>query len=245
MSSETTSSSSLKSFIKGIPVVGPAAGKIAQSPIFMRARNLVFPGSAPFWESVYHKGGTSGPGSYGRLAEFKAEVLNEFVQAKNILSVIEFGCGDGAQLQLANYPQYVGVDVATVSVARCSSLFAHDSTKRFYRVDVLPADIGKFDLAISLDVIYHLVENSVFNTYMRRLFDFSRRYVVIYSSNYDALTQAPHVRHRKFTTWIAKNVPDWQPAGFVANRFPADPKQLDETSFADFHFFARKDTVSA
>jgi SAM-dependent methyltransferase len=244
MNSEMTPGSSLKNFIKGIPVIGPTVEKIAQLPVFLRARNLAFPGSTSFWESVYRNGGTSGPGSYGRLAVFKAEILNEFVQAKNIQSVIEFGCGDGAQLQLANYPQYVGVDVATVSVAHCSSLFASDSTKRFYRVDALPTDIGKFDLAMSLDVIYHLVENSVFDTYMRRLFDSSQRYVAIYSSNYDALTQAPHVRHRKFTTWIAKNARDWQGAGFVSNRFPADPTQPEETSFADFHFFAHKDAVS-
>lgn len=243
MSSEMTPGSRLKNFIKGIPVVGPTAGKIAQLPVFARARNLAFEGSGSYWESVYRKGETSGPGSYGRLAEFKAEILNEFVQAKNIQSVIEFGCGDGAQLRLANYPQYVGVDVATVSVARCSSLFASDSTKRFYLVNAVPADIGKFDLAMSLDVIYHLVENSVFDTYMRRVFDCSQRYVAIYSSDYDALTRAPHVRHRKFTTWIAKNVPDWQRAGFVANRFPADPAQPEETSFADFHFFARKDVL--
>jgi SAM-dependent methyltransferase len=244
MSGEMTPGSSLKNFIKGIPVIGPTVGKIAQLPLFARARNLVFPGSASFWESVYRKGETSGPGSYGRLAEFKAEILNEFVKAKNIQSVIEFGCGDGAQLQLANYPQYVGVDVATLSVARCSSLFAQDRTKRFYHVDARPANIGKFDMAMSLDVIYHLVENSVFDTYMRRLFDSSRRYVVIYSSDFDAFTQAPHVRHRKFTTWIAKNVQDWQAAGFVANRFPTDPTQPNETSFADFHFFARQDVVS-
>lgn len=241
MNSEIRPSSNFKNFIKGVPVIGSTAGKIARWHVFVRARNLVFPGSASFWESVYGNGGTSGPGSYGRLAEFKAEILNEFVQAKNIQRVIEFGCGDGAQLQLAKYPQYVGVDVAAGSVARCSSLFAHDSTKRFYHGNALPADIGKFDVAMSLDVIYHLVENSVFDTYMRRLFDSSQRYVIIYSSNHDAFTQAPHVRHRKFTTWIAKNATAWQPQGFVANRFPADPTRPEETSFADFYIFARKD----
>jgi hypothetical protein len=79
---------------------------------------------------------------------------------------------------------------------------------------------------------------------MRRLFDSSRRYVVIYSSNHDALTQAPHVRHRKFTNWIAKNMLDWRPAGFLANRFPADLTRPEDTSFADFHFFARKEPVN-
>ena len=242
MNSEPTERSSLKSFVKRIPILGPTAGKLARLPIFARVRGLSFRGSAPFWESVYRQGGTSGPGSYGRLAQFKAEILNEFVRTKAIRTVIEFGCGDGAQLQLARYPEYLGVDVASGSIERCTSLFANDSKKRFYLADKLPQNIGKFDLALSLDVVYHLVENIVFDAYMRRLFDASERHVIIYSSNYDALTNAPHVRHRNFTTWIEKNAPDWRADGLVPNRFPFDPKQPDdETSHADFYFFTRKD----
>lgn len=243
MNSEPTHRSSLKDFVKGIPFVGPAAGKIAHLPIFARVRNLSFQGSGSFWESVYQEGGTSGPGSYGRLAQFKAEILNDFVHSKGIQSVIEFGCGDGAQLQLAKYPRYVGVDVASGSIQRCSALYAQDPTKQFFLAGELPKNIGKFDLGLSLDVIYHLVENDVFDAYMRRLFDLSARYAVIYSSNRDGFTHAPHVRHRKFTNWIEKNAVEWRQDGFVPNRFPFDPKrpdEVEETSHADFYFFTRK-----
>jgi cyclopropane fatty-acyl-phospholipid synthase-like methyltransferase len=240
MSSGAYPISSLKNFIKGIPLVGPTAGKLSRLPVFARARRLAFPGSTSFWEAVYREGGTSGPGSYGRLAEFKAEVLNEFVRMGNIRTVIEFGCGDGVQLQLAQYPEYVGVDVATASIERCTALFAHDATKRFYLADDLPEDLGVFDLVLSLDVIYHLVEDSVFEEYMRRLFTVAKSFIVIYASNYDALTHAVHVRHRKFTTWIAQNASDWQQEGFVTNRYPFDPERPDETSHADFYFFSRQ-----
>jgi hypothetical protein len=64
----------------------------------LRARRRAFPGSGSFWENRYRTGGTSGSGSYGRLAEFKAEILNEFVRERGVSSIIEFGCGDGAQL---------------------------------------------------------------------------------------------------------------------------------------------------
>jgi SAM-dependent methyltransferase len=241
MKERSVEPSSMKRFVKSIPVLGPTAGKLARLPIFYRVRGLNFPGSASFWEGVYRQGGTSGPGSYGRLAQFKAEILNEFVRTEAIHRVIEFGCGDGAQLQLAKYPEYVGVDVASGSIQRCKALFADDSTKRFYLAEKLPESIEKFDLGLSLDVVYHLVEDSIFNTYMRRLFDASGRYVIIYSSNYDAWTIAQHVRHRKFTDWINKNAPDWCAHGFVPNRFPVDPQQSDdESSHADFYFFARK-----
>jgi hypothetical protein len=233
-------SSTLKNFIKSIPLVGPAASRLSQLPVFALARRLAFPGSAAFWETVYREGGTSGPGSYGRLAEFKAEILNEFVRSRNIRTVIEFGCGDGSQLQRARYPEYVGVDVAAASILRCSALFAGDSTKHFCRADALPEDLGAFDLALSLDVIYHLIEDSVFDDYMRRLFSVAQRHVIIYSSNYDALAEGPHVRHREFTTWIDAHAHDWQPEGFIPNRFPYDAQRLHETSFADFYFYGRR-----
>jgi hypothetical protein len=38
-----------------------------------------------YWPACYYMGGISGPGSHGRLAEFKARVLYDFV-AKNGIS---------------------------------------------------------------------------------------------------------------------------------------------------------------
>ena len=53
--------------------------------------------SDQLWEKRYAKGGNSGAGSYGKLAVYKAKVLNEFIEEnKNeVNSVVEFGCGDG------------------------------------------------------------------------------------------------------------------------------------------------------
>ena len=240
MNGGTSRTYRLKELIKSVPLVGPAAAKLSRLPGFSYARRLAFPGSGSYWESVYREGGTSGPGSYGRLAEFKAEILNEFVRTRNIRTVIEFGCGDGAQLQRAEYPEYVGVDVASGSIERCSALFAQDASKRFYLTNALPKDLGRFDLALSLDVIYHLIEDEVFDAYMRSLFAAAQRHVIIYSSNYDAPWDGLHVRRRKFTTWIAKNARDWQQEGFVANCFPGDLRRAEETSHADFYFFGRR-----
>ena len=223
-------------------MIGPATRRLAHLPLVMRARRLAFPGSASFWETTYRKGvqRQACPGSYGRLAEFKAEIVNEFVRTKNIRTVIEFGCGDGSQLELGQYPDYVGVDVSASAIAQCQSRFAYDSSKRFYLADALPVDIAQVDLALSLDVIYHLIEDDVFQVYMKRLFRSSQRYVAIYASNYDAWVKGFHVRHRKFTAWIEEKAREWRPDGFVANRFPFDPTCSDDTSFADFYFFARQ-----
>jgi SAM-dependent methyltransferase len=233
--------SRLKAFVAANPVLGPAARAIARTPVVEELRRrLGFRGSSSYWEKRYQKGRTSGVGSYGRLAEFKAEILNDFVERNGIRSVIEFGCGDGTQLALAHYPRYVGIDVAQGSIAICEQRFAGDTTKSFYLTTTIPKDLGSFGLALSLDVIYHLVEDAVFDTYMRSLFAHAIRFVIIYSSNKVEPSGVPHVRHRLFTEWIEQHAPLWKQSAYVANRYPYDPKRPDNTSFADFYFFTLK-----
>ena len=41
--------------------------------------NLTF-NSSLFWENRYKKGGNSGSGSYNKMAEFKAKVINDFIK---------------------------------------------------------------------------------------------------------------------------------------------------------------------
>jgi cyclopropane fatty-acyl-phospholipid synthase-like methyltransferase len=230
--------SRLKAMLASNPVLGPAARAIARTPIVLELRRRFgFGDSSTYWEKRYQQGKTSGVGSYGRLAEFKAEVLNDFVAKNRVESVIEFGCGDGTQLSLATYPRYVGVDVAPGSIALCEKRFAGDDTKKFYLTTQLPKGIGKYDLAISLDVVYHLVEDAVFEAYMRSLFAHAGRYAVIYSSDKIEASGVPHVRHRRFTDWIKSNASEWQQSQFIPNRYPEDPKRPDDTSFADFYFF--------
>jgi SAM-dependent methyltransferase len=244
MGDSSSGQARLKALVTATPIVGPMARRLARSaPIEALRRQLQFRGSSNYWEERYRSGGNSGAGSYGRLAEFKAEMLNEFVAREAIDSVVELGCGDGAQLELARYPSYVGIDVAASSIALCRTRFAEDATKRFYHMSQLPADLGRFDLALSLDVIYHLVEDAVFDAYMRQLFALGRRYVVIYASNQAQATASPHVRHRQFTSWVKAQQPDWRPHAFIPNRYPYDPARPDDTSFADFHIFRRADSA--
>jgi SAM-dependent methyltransferase len=176
-------------------------------------QQLGFSGSAGFWERTYTSGGTSGNGSYGRLAEAKAGFLNNFVRERGVQSVIEFGCGDGNQLALANYPSYIGLDVSRAAIKLCKNRFAGDRGKSFFLYDgecfVDRSDLFVADLAISLDVIYHLVEDAVFGSHMTHLFAASRRYVVVYSSNTVIPGTAPWVRHRKFSDWVDANCTQW------------------------------------
>jgi hypothetical protein len=63
----------------------------------------MFVTSAQYWEDWYASGGDSGSRSYNEPAEFKAAFLNAFVRENAARRVIEWGCGDGAQLARADY----------------------------------------------------------------------------------------------------------------------------------------------
>ncbi|CAN0376004.1 unnamed protein product, partial [Ectocarpus sp. 4 AP-2014] len=178
-------------------------------------------GSKNYWEKRYTNKGTSGAGSYNRLATFKADVLNAFVKENNIKSVVEFGCGDGNQLSLATYPDYIGVDVSKTAVQLCKNLFKEDASKRFfeYNTDTYKNANIKADLSLSLDVIYHLIEDPVFEAHMTDLFSAATKYVIIYSSNYDK-KQTYHERDRTFTDWVTKHCPTWSLLEVIKNPYP-------------------------
>ena len=196
--------------------------------------------SAKYWDKRYQSGGNSGAGSYGKFADWKAEVLNAFVQENNVQTVIELGCGDGNQLSLAEYPAYIGFDVSEYAVEMCCKRFESDNTKSFKHMNNYHAE--KAELTLSLDVIYHLVEDDVFENYMKCLFESSSRFVVIYSSNDETLNAdtVRHVRHRKFTDWIDKNFPQWRFIKTIPNKYPQCGNHL-EGSFSDFFFYEKRD----
>ena len=88
----------------------------------MRHKNSPFPGSAEYWDRRYRGGGNSGDGSYGGLADFKAEIINAFVAENRIDTVVELGCGDGNQLGLMDVPQYTGYDISKKAVEMCAKM---------------------------------------------------------------------------------------------------------------------------
>jgi len=173
-------------------------------------RNIIFPGSEIYWENRYRKNGNSGNGSYGIRAEYKARIINRFVAEHNISTVIELGCGDGNQLMQFHFKNYIGFDVSPTAIKKCNHIFKNDSSKCFflYKPEALPENFTA-DLTLSLDVVYHLIEEDVFEKYMDNLFAMARKYVIIYAWDVE---EAPrfHVRHRKFSVWIEKNIPGFQ-----------------------------------
>lgn len=225
----------LRTLLDHVPVVGRLA----------RRGKKKFTNSAEYWERHYGRKRDSGPGSYGRLAEFKARVLNEFVRTHDVDSVVEFGCGDGNQLSLADYRSYTGLDVSPTAIEICRQNFKDDPTKVFHLLaagrDTGRADPIRADLALSLDVLFHLVEDDVYRQYMRDLFAAARRFVIIYASDFEREPEAPHMKYRKFTGFVEAEFKDWTLIETIKNEFPFETFGPIEGSISDFFIYQRSE----
>jgi 2-polyprenyl-3-methyl-5-hydroxy-6-metoxy-1,4-benzoquinol methylase len=224
---------SMKRFIGSIPVFGP----LLKSAYRFNKPKLTFANSGQYWDDRYKIGRNSGTGSYNRLAEFKADYLNGFVTKNQVKTVVEFGCGDGNQLSIASYPKYRGYDISATAIEMCKKKFSGDNTKEFMTLEGF--DATQFDLSMSLDVVYHLVEDKTFNAYMEDLFNSSSKFVIVYASNKEEKTPSPHVRHRQFTKWVDANKRNWSLIEKVDNHYPYQRSDPDNTSFADFYVFKK------
>ena len=208
----------------------------------IKTKENVFEGSAQYWGTRYSVGKNSGSGSYGRLAKFKAQVINKFVTEMDIKEVIEYGSGDGNQLKLSNYKSYIGFDVSLTSITLCKKNFKNDNSKKFYLLNQY--NNQKAELTLSLDVIFHLIEDDIFHEYMNQLFSSSESFVIIYSSNTENNPKGTnsHVRHRKFTNWITKNKPEWEEIKFIKNSYKRETNKgnTESESFCNFHIYGLK-----
>ena len=211
-----------------------------------------FRSTADYWERRYASGGDSGAGSTGDLAVFKATVINNLVDSVQPKRVLEFGCGDGRQLERLRIDEYIGLDVSRSAIDQCVTRFRADQSKSFFWYDssrfVDNALLFSADLTISIDVIYHLIEEDLFDGYLRQVFKSARKYVLIYSSDFDSAGQAAHVRHRSVTKWVKENGEHWTLVLKIPNKFPIQKFQFG--SHADFFLFQREgvdvdpDTIS-
>jgi hypothetical protein len=178
--------------------------------------------STSFWDLHYRAHGTSGPGSRGEAAEIKAREINRIVEAYGVESVIEFGCGDGYQLGKLSIPEYIGLDVSPTALGMCIGAYGSDPTKTFLRYDQGAwkdnLRIVHADMAMSVDVIFHLVEDEIFERYMEDLFSCADRFVLIYATDGPRPVREPKfTRHRSFSAWVAAHMPEWEPAEHLVN----------------------------
>jgi hypothetical protein len=135
---------------------------------------------------------------------------------------------------------YIGLDISPTVIEKCKIKFENDIFKKFYCVDGFNEDdfskIQHGDFGLSLDVLYYLIEDSVYYSYIQDLLNLSKKYVIIYSSNEDLPYEiGTRVKHRKFTPFIESTYSNWK---LINNEYPSE-------SSADLYIYEKLNQVTS
>lgn len=181
-----------------------------------------------YWERRYRRGGDSGDASRGRQAKAKAKWINTLILRENITSVLDIGCGDGSQLALLDLDDvdYLGTDVSATAIRQCLQQWPK---RQFARVDPGQSYIVQADLAMSIDVMFHLPDNNNYIRHLEHLFTPTRWFVAIRSTDYEDAQHGHHLRRRRFTPDVAAYYPEWEPV-----------EQPDDPHTEGFHLYRRR-----
>lgn len=170
---------------------------------------------AGYWDRRYRDGRTSGAGSEGDEGAYKAAYVSDFITAHDVMSVLDWGCGDGQVFRKMRLPEvgdpsyvtYTGVDVSETILARMRREFP---ARDFYTPEYAAASGFTAELALSLDVLFHFPDDTDYFSYLLKLFGSAEKYVMIYATNYAGGRTARHVFRREFTPDIAERFPEWE-----------------------------------
>ena len=166
-----------------------------------------------YWERRYAAGDDSGAGTDGFNYEFKRDYIRHVIRTYGTRTAVDLGSGDGRQLfeiltadpdgdaADATLAEYQGVDVAPSAIERCRNLYRDHPHCRFDGYDTV--QWKRYDLALSLDVLYHIVDYREYVSYLRRLFGCSN-YVLLYANREARSSEVAHIANRDNFAEIAK-----------------------------------------
>lgn len=173
--------------------------------------------AAGYWERRYRQGRTSGAGSEGEAAIAKAQHVDALLEREQIRSVIDWGCGDGEVLShVQSRVPYLGIDISPTVIKRLRRRFADFPERRFTIAHKVTTE--QAELALSLDVMFHLTTDEDYRLYLAHLFSSATRFVLVRSSDHDGGETGRHVRWRHWTPDVA--------AGWSLIEKPDDPAQI-------------------
>ena len=177
----------------------------------------------------------------------------------------EMGAGDGVVLSMTKHKSYLGYDVSNTTLTSLRSKYGNDQSRNFIHYDggelsQEQLKESRSDLALSMEMLFHLVEENVWEQYLENLFALGTKYVIILSSNcledqnlkavFESIHSkkqpasirvrngicsdpSAHVLHRAFLSRVLeKESDDWVLFDFIPNKHP-------ELCFSDFYFFKR------
>lgn len=174
----------------------------------------------------------------GDLLSWKASVVNSIIKENRVNSGLELGSGDGKFASLLSLKKYVGYDISDSAVTLANEKFDNPN----FRTSTKPPFFWrKFDITMSIDVIYHIVENRDFNKHMAKLFSAANTLVVIYSyPKKPSEKMSEHIKFNDFTSWAERQAPGWELVGQIPNKFPFDENYPNSTSKSEFFVYKRR-----
>jgi SAM-dependent methyltransferase len=194
-----------------------------------------------YWENRYAAGGNSGAGSRNRLLRYKANFINHIIDQYQVKSIIDWGCGDGHLMELLTPKYYLGTDISTTAIEKLIQSHTRWPYRSFMRYSAYKNN--RAQMAISIDVIFHLVSPESLHDYMQKLFQSAREYVLIYSSNGTvppSIRLHSHLADNRFTDWIEQHQPHARIILHQPNQYPYDPARPADTSISDWYLYQIK-----
>lgn len=167
--------------------------------------------SNQYWKNVYKWGGNSGRASRGDVAAAKADFVNAVCSKYGIDTVVEYGCGDGVTASLITAKRYIGFDISPHAIAYAQDRCRDSASHMFLNYDGLSKDevfeivnrnkASENILSISMDVIFHLIEDETFFRYMDYLCTSPSKLVAVFCSDEDSAPRQPptHYRDRAYS----------------------------------------------
>jgi len=196
-----------------------------------------FETSEKYWKDRYKNGGNSGTGSQGDIGKYKFKIISDFIHKNNIKSIIDFGCGDCAILKNSKYQHYMGFDISEDALKICREKYLTNNKYSFNLLNKYSGEI--VDLSLSIDVIYHLVENDVYFSYLSMLFESSDKYVIIYSTNSEG-KHYNHIKHRRFTEYISNTFVNFKLINIIYNKYSKVLSKERHRSSASFYIYEKQ-----
>ena len=133
--------------------------------------------SKEWWELWYKKDMCSGAGSRGKNAIRKINVINYLINAYNLHSILDLGCGELYWAKNLNIEKYEGIDISD-NVIKFAKTIKPEWRNNLKTMDICNYNTNStFDLVLLMDVLLHQPDEEMFNIILDKGIQFSNKFV--------------------------------------------------------------------
>jgi hypothetical protein len=156
--------------------------------------------------------------------DFKITIINKFIKANEIISVVDHGCEDMMLLDHLIIPRYLGLHQSQTAITNYIKNYANDPSKSFVCTHPLSnrdnAHFLKAELALCLNDSHNLASAETGKTLVSKLFNSAQKFVLIYNDMPDRETFCPageSAENWTFVNHISEAFSEWRLIGRVKN----------------------------